>query len=248
MQRIFLILSCSMMTIIYTKEPFIIAHRGASGYEPENTLRSFKRALQMGANMIELDVYQCKSGQVVVIHDSTIDRTTNGSGSVKDLTFAQLQKYDAGKGERIPLLSQVFDLVNNQIPIMIELKEANAAKPVAHLIEQYVHDKKWPYDSFIVTSFDHYAIKELKKINPHIKTGVIFEGMPIGLAQIATRAGAQHAILYFDSVTPAFIKDAHKRKVKLFSYTVNNKPLAQKLIEQGVDGIITNYPDILSKS
>jgi glycerophosphoryl diester phosphodiesterase len=202
----------------------------------------------MGASMIELDVYQCKSGQIVVIHDPTIDRTTNGSGAVADMTFEQLQTYDAGKGEHIPLLSQVFDLVNKQIPLMIELKDGSAVKPVADLIEQYVRDKKWSYDSFIVTSFDHYAIKGLKKMNPHIKTGVIFEGIPIGLAQIATRAGAQYAILYYDSVTPAFIKDAHKRGVKLFSYTVNSKPLAQKLIAQGIDGIITNYPDILSKT
>jgi len=224
-------------------QPIVIAHRGASGYEPENTLRSFKRAINMGAPMIELDVHRTKSGQMVVIHDPFINN--NPQLLVKDLTWTQLQQYDMGQGERIPLLSQVLDLVDKQIVINIELKVDGLAQSVAQLLTQYIQEKKWSPDHFIVSCFDHYQVLAFKNYAPSIKTGVIFDGNPIGLAQIATNAKAEYAIMYYEWITAAFVKDAHKRGVKVFVYTVNDKPLARTVSALGVDGIFSNYPDIM---
>lgn len=238
------------MSFSNTSPVTIIAHRGASGYEPENTLRSFTKAITMEVDMIELDVYICKSGQPVVIHDDTIDRTTNGKGRVEDLTYDQLKKYDAGKKEHIPLLRDVFDLVakwNKNMVINIELKGNGTVKPVAELIKVYVKNGKLSYKNFIVTSFDHYKVKEFHDELPQVKTGVLFEGNPIDLADIAKKAGADYAVMYYEWLTPKFIADAHKKGVKVFVYTVNTKELAQKMQKMGADGIITDYPDILTK-
>lgn len=138
---LFLFFVIFSMSLFSKQMPLIVGHRGASGYEPENTLLSFERAIAMGVDMIELDVYVCKTGQLVVMHDDTINRTTNGKGKVMELTWDTLKKYDAGKGEHIPLLSQVFDLVNKRIIINIELKGPHTAKPVAELINYYVTNK-----------------------------------------------------------------------------------------------------------
>ena len=149
-----LLLFFGIGTSLISKNPVIVGHRGASGYEPENTLCSFERAIDMGVGMIELDVYCCKTGQVVVIHDDTIERTTNGTGEVAQLSWDTLRQYNAGKGEHIPLLSQVFDLVNKRVVINIEIKDPHAVRAVADLIEQYVQHKQWSHDNFLVSSFD----------------------------------------------------------------------------------------------
>lgn len=229
--------------ISITKVPQIVGHRGASGYEPENTLRSFERAIAMGVPMIELDVHLSKDGKLVVIHDTT----TPDKKEVANLTLEELKKYDVGKGEHIPLLAQVFDLVNQRAIINVELKAAGTAQPVAALINRYIKEKKATPKDFIVTSFDHYRVREFHRLSPQVPTGVIFEGNPIGYAQIATNAGAQYAVMYHEWITPEFIADAHARGVKVYTYTVNSKALAQKLIAMNIDGIITNYPDLLSK-
>ena len=120
----------------------IIAHRGASGTEPENTLRSFSRSLTMNIDAIELDVHLTKDKKLVVIHDNSVKRTTNGKGYVKNLMFKQLRELNAGLDEKIPLLEEVFDLVNKKVMIHIELKGTGTARPVAKLIEEYVK-KGW---------------------------------------------------------------------------------------------------------
>ena len=230
-----------------SQEIIVIAHRGASGYEPENTLRSFRRALELKAQMIELDVHLCQSGQLVVIHDATIDRTTNGTGQVRSLTWDTLKQYDAGKGEHIPLLSEVFDLINQRAIINIELKTRQTVQPVAALILDYLQTKKWSPHSFIVSSFDHYALVEFNASCPQIKTGAIFEGNPIGHATIVRHAQAQYAIMQYEWITPEFITDAHASSLKVFAYVVDTKSVVEKLKKLDIDGIITNYPDIIDQ-
>jgi glycerophosphoryl diester phosphodiesterase len=116
----------------------IIGHRGASGYEPENTLRSFQKAIDLGVEMIELDVYTCKSGELVVMHDDKVNRTTNGNGYVFNMTLTELKTLDAGKGEKVPTLVEVFDLINKKIAINVELKGEGTAESTAELIQKYI--------------------------------------------------------------------------------------------------------------
>ncbi len=143
----------------------IIGHRGASGYEPENTLLSFKKAISLNADMIEMDIFKCKTGELVIIHDNTVDRTTNGKGYIRDLTFQELRILDAGKGEKIPTLTEVLDLVNNKIKINLELKGEETAGPVCELIRKYVEEKGWNYNDFYISSFNHRLLQEFISVN-----------------------------------------------------------------------------------
>jgi len=136
-----------------------IGHRWAAGYEPENTLASFKKAIDLNVDMIELDVYLCKTGELVVLHDPKVDRTTNGIGYIEEKTFEEVRNLDAGKGEKIPTLKEVFELTNRKVKINIELKWAGTAKPVSKLIKEYVENKWREYDDFMISSFDHYELK-----------------------------------------------------------------------------------------
>ncbi|MFA6065914.1 MAG: glycerophosphodiester phosphodiesterase family protein [Candidatus Babeliaceae bacterium] len=225
--------------------PLVIGHRGASGHEPENTLRSFKRAIDMGVPMIELDVRVCKTGELVVIHDATIDRTTNGTGSIKALTWDTIKKYDAGSGERVPLLSEVFDLVDGRVIINVELKDERAAEPVAQLINEYMRNKKWSPDVFIVSSFNRRAVRTFKRHCPMVNTGLIFERNSTVRLDRVKRVQAHYAIIHHQSITEAFINNAHTCGIKVFVYTVNDKAVGKKLQLMHIDGIISDYPDIL---
>jgi len=223
----------------------IIGHRGASGYEPENTLRSFQRALDMQVDMIELDVFVCKSGQVVVIHDATINRTTNGRGSIKNLTWRQLRHYKTAKGEHIPLLSEVLDLVDQRAIVNIEIKDPQASKPVAQLIHEYITRDHWNPDNFIVSSFHQDVIQEFHSMYPAIKTGLIVENKKIDPIDTANELHAHYVVLHYPLINKELIGRAHACRKKIFAYTVNSPTVAKKLQKLNIDGIITNYPDIL---
>ncbi len=245
MKNYILIVVYCMSSALFSHVPIVIAHRGASGYEPENTLRSFKRALEMGAPMVELDVFVCKSGELVVIHDETIDRTTNGHGNVTELSLDILKKFDAGKGECIPLLSNVFDLVNKKAIIDIELKGPHTAKPVAKLIKHYITNNNWSSNSFMVTSFDLNLLQEFHNYLPHIKIGALFEKANNSV-EITKQLGADYVIVDYTYATEGLINKAHAAGLKVFAYTVNNKAEAQRLAALKIDGIFSNYPDIFT--
>lgn len=129
-----------------------VGHRGAAGHEPENTLRSFRRAMELGADMVELDVHLCGSGELVVIHDETVDRTTDGTGEVAKMTLDEMRALDAGKGERIPTLQEVIDLATGRMDINIELKGLGTAGPALEHIEDAV-DNGWEISGFHASSF-----------------------------------------------------------------------------------------------
>ena len=131
-----------------------IGHRGACGYEPENTLRSFNHAIQLGVDIVELDVHICQSGEIMVIHDIKVDRTTNGTGFVGDKTLDELKTLDAGKGEQIPTLQEVLDQINRRVKVNIELKGNSTAKPVLKLLEKYIKEAGWSYNDFLISSFN----------------------------------------------------------------------------------------------
>jgi glycerophosphoryl diester phosphodiesterase len=221
----------------------IIGHRGACGHAPENTLSSFAKALELGVDGVELDVHLAKSGELVVIHDETVDRVSNGKGLVADKTLAELKTYSLEGGETIPTLDQVCDLIDKRCIINIELKGDSTAKPVAELIKKYVLEKGWRFDHFFVSSFNHHELFSFHQLLPEVQTGALLEGIPFHYAAFAHDIGATHIVLYFHTVNRAFIQDAHNRGLKVFVYTVNDPKEMQRQLELGVDGIITNYPD-----
>ncbi len=221
-----------------------IGHRGACGHEPENTLKSFKKALELDVNMVELDVHLCKSGQIIVIHDNKVNRTTNGKGLVKNLTLEQLKGLDAGKGEQIPTLEQVLDLVDRKAKIIIELKGKNTVFSVAKLIEKQIRKKGWKIDNFLVISFQHRRIYKVRNINPKIKLGLLFKkpSKKLVLGQ-KDLDGIDYVVLNFKYINRDFVNLMHEKGIKVFVYTVNKKDYIKHVKTFGVDGIISDYPD-----
>ncbi|MEM3437355.1 MAG: glycerophosphodiester phosphodiesterase family protein [Nitrososphaerales archaeon] len=219
----------------------IIAHRGASAYEPENTLRAIRRALELNAKMIEVDVRLSKDEQIVVIHDESVDRTTNGKGLVKNLMLEELKKLDAGKGERIPTLQEVIDVVKKKAILIIEIKVPNIENSIIKIIENEGIEKE-----VIVTSFNHHILKKIKNLNPIIKTGVIFKCYPIKSVDLALNANANSLFPEHTYLSKEMVEEAHSNNLKIYPWTVDNPNRANELIEMGVDGIVTNKPDLLN--
>lgn len=223
----------------------IIGHRGACGYEPENTLSSFEKAIELTVDMVEFDVYVLKTGELIVFHDRRLERTTNGRGNLLDHTFAELRQLDAGKGQQIPTLEEVLERIDRRKPVNIELKNPGTAKPVAELIERYVQKHGWRYDQFVVSSFHHPELYAFKKTYaPHIQVAALTGTIPLHNAQFGEELGAFAVSPDIECLDQVFIDDAHARGLKVFVYTIGAFDDAVTMQRMGVDGIFSNYPDI----
>lgn len=222
-----------------------IGHRGASGYEPENTLLSFNRAVQLRVDMIELDVHVCQSGEIVVIHDDKVDRTTNGTGYVADKTLDQLRILDAGRGEIIPSLREVLEMVNKKTKVNIELKGTGTAKPVFQLLEKYVTEFGWVYSDFLISSFNHDELQKFRRLGKEFNIGVLGAGVDAGFIESAEQIGAYSINIYLKSVTSELVDIARRKSIKVFVWTVDDIADIERMRSMGVDGIFSNYPDRL---
>lgn len=220
----------------------IFGHRGARGLKSENTLPSFTEGLKH-TKAIELDVYACKTGELVIIHDDTVDRTTNGHGYVIEMTFDQLRQLDAGAGAQIPTLQEVLDLATNVSLVNIELKGPGTAIPVAELIRHYVETRQWTYENFIVSSFNHVELAAFKKICSEVRIAALICGILLDLAQCATILNAYALNPSLEFISQDLVDDAHNRGLKVFVYTVNTQADLNRLKALGVDGIFTDFPD-----
>lgn len=224
--------------------PWIIGHRGAMGYAPENTLLSFEKAIHMGVHAIEFDIHTCASGEWVVIHDDRVDRTTNGNGKVSGLDYTYLKTLNAGQDQIIPLLSDVLDWVGGRCTINIEIKsEGNWAALQTHL-QKAVNTSLWSWEQFIFSSFNHHWLALLHKLIPQVKIGALTASLYIDYAKVASDLGAHSINCSRECIDKYFVQDAHARGLKIFVYTVNHPDDMQTLWNMGVDGVFTNYPDL----
>jgi len=219
----------------------VIGHRGSAGNEPENTLKSIVRAVEDGADVVELDVHLTKDGRLAVIHDAEVNRTTNGKGKVADMTLEELGLLDAGKGEKVPSLEEAIEAVDQRIPINIELKALGTAQAVRDLIEFYVTEG-WNRRDFMVSSFEHNELHFFSSIAPDVKIGVLTGEVPFKYAKYAEALGAYSVNISHDAASPAFIEDAHKRGIRVFVWTVNELEDMALMEKMGADGIITDFP------
>jgi len=222
-----------------------IGHRGAKGHLTENTLESISLALEMGIDGIEVDVHLCATGEVVVFHDFTLDRLSDGIGEVSTKTYDQLQDLTLKGGYKIPLLTEVLDLIEGKCSINIELKGLNTAKSTCAIISKYI-DKGWDYSSILVSSFQENELLEVKKINGNILIAVLSkasveEAIEWGKILNATAIHPSIGIITRQSVI-----DAHNQGFNVNVWTVNEPEDIARMIEFGVDGIISDYPDRLA--
>ncbi len=219
-------------------------HRGAAGHAPENTLASVEKAIELGVDWIEVDVYNIE-GELVVFHDDRLERTTNGTGYVMEQSRTYLRTLDAGNGEKIPLLPEIFDLVDHRVGINIELKGTNTAQPVVQLIERYVANHNWCYQDFLVSSFNHHELQAVKQLQPEIRTGALIVALPIDYAAFAEKLGAYSVHPSIEFINREFVADAHRRNLNVFVFTVNHPDDLSKMETLGADGVFTDYPEIV---
>ncbi|MCG2460655.1 glycerophosphodiester phosphodiesterase [Flavobacteriaceae bacterium F89] len=221
----------------------IIGHRGAMGHETENTVASIRKALELGVDMIEVDVFKIKSGEIVVFHDETVDRLTDGQGNIENYYWTDLQKLTLGGNHRIPLLTEILEVMNHKVPINIELKGAGTARSVNTIIQNYIEKEGWELDDFLISSFDWNELKLMHQLNNGIKIGVLTEDNPLEAIPLARELKAVSINPNFGKLTPESLKTIRTSGFKVYAWTVNQKTDIDNMKELGVDGIFTNYPE-----
>ena len=231
---------------MHTKDLICIGHRGAMGHAPENTLLSFRKALELGTPCIEMDVCNV-GGHLVVFHDSRLERTTNGTGYLLDQKFEDLRTLDAGNGEKIPTLKEAFETIHLKAGVNIELKGPASAGPVVEFISG-MREIGWNDDLLLVSSFNHRELSLVRRLDPGIKLGAMIVGLPVDDAAFAESLGAYSVHLSLEFIDGRFVKDAHDRGLRVFVFTVDLPEDIEKMRELGVDGVFTNYPERVLKN
>lgn len=230
----------------------ILGHRGASGSYPENTIISIRKAFEYGADGVEFDVQQTKDGELVVFHDWTLERTTNGHGNLKDYTLEELKELDAGswfsekfKNERIPTLKEIFDIIPKEKIINIEIKEehSNLKRETAKLLVNILQSYK--NYNIIVSSFSHNILKEIKELDNSIKVGILLEANLLNINNYIESLGFD---IYSYHPGICFLEENQIKEIKntgkiVSAWTVNTINDAINLNKIGVSNIITNYPE-----
>lgn len=230
----------------------IYAHRGASGYAPENTLEAFELAAKMGAQGVELDVHITKDGHLVVAHDETIDRVSDGTGFIRDMTLEQLKHFTFNKTHpeykdaRIPTLKEVFDLLRpTGLFINIEMKNSVYDYPN---LEQKTIDlarEENMIQRVIFSSFNHYSLQRIKAIDPALPCGLLYEANLVKPWAYAVALGVEAIHPHFSEVVnvPEECALSHKAGIAVNTWTVNSEEDIRSVLRAGADIIITNYPD-----
>jgi glycerophosphoryl diester phosphodiesterase len=235
----------------YLDRPLVMAHRGARDVAPENTLSAFRAAVDLGADAVELDITRCASGEIVVIHDDTVDRTSNGSGRVDALSWDSLGELDAGSwfdprfaGEPIPLLDAVLDAVGGRVRFNIEIKhQRTGMQPVEPELADKLRWRNLIPDT-IVSSFDPGALRRLRRVAPEIPRALLYSrDMPIGLRHAWPRYWLAPQALHphFTMVDARYVKKAHLAEYRVNVWTVNEATDIERMAGLGVDAIITDH-------
>lgn len=232
----------------YMRTPWIIAHRGASGHAPENTLAAFQRAVQLGATFIETDLHLTRDARFVAIHDATLERTTNGSGAVHDYTLAELQELDAGKwfdrefmGERIPTLEDVLEFSRaHDVVFYLEVKY-DSAWGMHHALVAALQ-KAESAARTVVISFDPSTLRAVHRLDPSLMTGLLMDRPNGDFITVATGVGARQVCPQSKIVTPELVAIAHHYDLHVATWTVNTAYEMREMVTAGVEGVMTDFP------
>ena len=223
-----------------------IGHRGAKAHLAENTLESIQKALDFGVDMIEIDVHKCTSGELWVIHDFTLDRTTDGSGEIAKKSSEELKKLKIEGKYKIPQLTDVLDLIEGKCLINIELKGLNTAEPVCKLVKEKINSGHWEYSDFIISSFQKNELFEVRKIDKEVPIAVLSKASVPEAIEVGKllKASAIHPSLGIITRDNTKLSQDHGFMVNV--WTVNEREDIQRMIDFGVNGIISDYPDRLN--
>ena len=238
--------------------PLRIAHRGASGagLAPENTLAAFERAIQIGVDAVELDVRSTRDGALVVLHDPLLDRTTDREGPVRELSLAQVREADAGgwfgpqfAGQKVPTLAEALDLMRRRALVVIEIKADHLAESVLRVVDDLV-----VADQVVIQSFSSETIRRVKAIDAATPTALLVGNLPTSPSRMRARRmvrevlslGANILNIWHATMTPAFFEEVRKRGLTVWTWTVDEEVVLRDVVQLGVQGVATNYPDRLN--
>lgn len=216
-----------------------VGHRGARAYEPENTLLSFKKAMELGVDAVELDVRKTKDNEIVVIHDADVKRTTNGEGLVSELTLKEIQGFVADKDQRVPTLEEVLNLVDDKVKVFIEIKETGFEAKLLELLEKTGLKK-----NVVLVSFLEDTLRKVRQLDAQIETGLIYAKHKNPL-KAALELKVQWLLSFYRFAHEANVQKAHEKGLKILVWTVNTTNEIAKMRAKGIDGIASDKPDLL---
>ena len=243
--RLSLILVCLLMNACTSeKKLMVIGHRGAMGHETENTLAAIQKAMDLGVDMIEIDVFKIKSGEIAVFHDERLERISNAPGNIEEYYITELRQVILDGNHRIPILQEVLRLIDNKVALNIELKGANTADRVNFITNYYIEKKGWSLENILISSFNWDELREMRKLNPEIAIAVLTEDEdPTVAIPVAKELNAVAVNPWFKTLTADNVKKIQDEGFKVYTYTVNEVEDINKMKEYGVDGIFINYPE-----
>jgi glycerophosphoryl diester phosphodiesterase len=241
------------MPTLFTSRPhpLVVAHRGASRVAPENTLAAFREALERGADAIELDVQRTSDGHLIILHDATLERTTDGQGQMAHHSLAALKKLDAGRwfderfaGERLPTLEEAAATIDKRAGLFVEIKQGPVFDEGIETAIAGVIRESGLVEWCEVSSFDHSSVRRMKTLLPAVPGGILYDAMlidPFAAARLA-QADALHP--GWPMVTPDLVKEAHRRGLAVAVWTVNEEDAIAQLADMGIDAFVTDVPDV----
>jgi glycerophosphoryl diester phosphodiesterase len=236
-----------LMPSAISQEIQLFGHRGAKGLAPENTVLSVQKALAFGVDGIEIDVFRCLSGEIVVFHDKTLHKLTNASGEIEKKTLAELHTLKVMGSEPIPTLDKIIDAINGSARLNIELKGKNTAKGVLDIIKKAIEEGHWEANQLFVSSFDWDELRAFNKLTKEFGIAVLTEKNPVEAIPVARELNAFAINPNHSNLTQEIIKYIHSEGFEIHTWTVNEKNRIEELISWGVDAIITDFPDRIKR-
>jgi glycerophosphoryl diester phosphodiesterase len=215
-----------------------IGHRGAAGHAPENSLGAIERAIQLGVDFVELDVRRAQDGELVILHDARVNRTTDGSGAVSELALSRLRQFTIAGGQRIPTLKEVLRITDHRVGLLLEIKAVGLGKQVSEQVQASAFSRPVIYASFF-----HAELLCIGEAVPGANTMAVLEAVPVHPTAFAVEARATHVGLSFDCLTAGFVQALHAAGLQVFTYTVNEAADIAWARACGVDGIISDFPE-----
>ncbi|QLE00813.1 glycerophosphodiester phosphodiesterase [Galbibacter sp. BG1] len=225
------------------KKTLTIGHRGAKGHVMENSLPSIQKAMDLGVDAIEIDVFTIADGTVVVFHDETLERLTNGNGPIENYTKKELDEIKLNGGFSIPTLQQVLDLIDKKVRLNIELKGKNTANPVHEIIQEYIVEKGWKKDDFIISSFNWEELRITRELDIDMPIGVLTSNDLVNAIPEADFLNAEAIHSNYKILTKENVAEMQSRGFKVYTWTVNEPEAITKIKSFGVEGIITDFPE-----
>tara|TARA_B100001559_G_scaffold49190_1_gene37666 strand:- start:1659 stop:2372 length:714 start_codon:yes stop_codon:yes gene_type:complete len=227
--------------------PLIIGHRGAMGYVAENTIPSIEKAIELGVDGIEIDIFKCASGELVVFHDVMLDKLTDLTGKIEEKSLDSLKKAKVLGAYQIPTLNEVMNLIDGRLILNIELKGSETAIPTNDLLRDYFKKSSWNPSKIIISSFKWDELNLFYNLNKEVPIAVLTDGDPLAALPFARKVKAYAINPKYSLLTKTNSKIIKDEGIKLFPWTVNELDDIKFMISLGVDGIITNFPDRVSK-